>query len=69
MPMLQQPPGGIPVTGGGPAVHDIGAAVYVIATGAPEADGTLAWSETTMVVATARAGGELRIGSEHFRRK
>jgi hypothetical protein len=69
MPMLQQPPGGTPVTGDGPAVEHRGAAVYVIATDAPEADGTLAWSETTMVVVTALAGGELRIGWEHFRRK
>jgi L-alanine-DL-glutamate epimerase-like enolase superfamily enzyme len=62
MPMLQQPPGGTPVTGDGPAVEDMGAAVYVIPTDAPEADGTLAWSETTMVLVTARAGGELGIG-------
>jgi L-alanine-DL-glutamate epimerase-like enolase superfamily enzyme len=60
--MLQQPPGGTPVTGDGPAVEDVGAAVYVIPTDAPEADGTLAWSETTMVLVTARAGGELGIG-------
>jgi L-alanine-DL-glutamate epimerase-like enolase superfamily enzyme len=50
------------VTGDGPAVEDMGAAVYVIPTDAPEADGTLAWSETTMVLVTARAGGELGIG-------
>jgi L-alanine-DL-glutamate epimerase-like enolase superfamily enzyme len=62
MPMLQQPPGGTPVTGDGPAVEDMGAAVYVIPTDAPEADGTLAWSETTIVLVTARAGGELGIG-------
>ena len=38
------------------------AAVYVIPTDAPEADGTLAWDKTTMVLVTARAGGELGIG-------
>src|SRR5215471_2159680 len=62
MPMLQQPPEGAPVNRDGPAVEDIAAAVYVIPTDAPEADGTLAWNETTMVVVTARAGGELGIG-------
>jgi L-alanine-DL-glutamate epimerase-like enolase superfamily enzyme len=51
-----------PANGNGPAVEDIGAAVYVIPTDAPEADGTLAWTETTMVLVTARAGGELGIG-------
>jgi L-alanine-DL-glutamate epimerase-like enolase superfamily enzyme len=50
------------VTGDGPAVEDIGAAVYVIPTDAPEADGTLAWNETTMVLATARAGGKVGTG-------
>ena len=50
------------MTGDGPAVEDIGAAVYVIPTDAPEADGTLAWNETTMVLVTARADGELGIG-------
>jgi len=51
-----------PANADGPAVEDIGAAVYVIPTDAPEADGTLAWNETTMVLASARAGGELGIG-------
>jgi L-alanine-DL-glutamate epimerase-like enolase superfamily enzyme len=40
----------------------MGATVYVIPTDAPEADGTLAWNETTMVLVTARAGGESGIG-------
>src|SRR5215831_3150767 len=42
---------------GGPAVTQVDAAAYVIPTDAPEADGTLAWDATTMVLATARAGG------------
>ncbi len=46
----------------GPTVEDISATVYVIPTDAPEADGTLAWNETTMVLVTARAGGESGIG-------
>jgi L-alanine-DL-glutamate epimerase-like enolase superfamily enzyme len=52
----------LPATADGPRVEDIGAAVYVIPTDAPEADGTLAWDETTVVLVTARAGGELGIG-------
>jgi L-alanine-DL-glutamate epimerase-like enolase superfamily enzyme len=46
----------------GPAVRDITAAVYVIPTDAPEADGTLAWNQTTMVLVTARAGAARGIG-------
>jgi L-alanine-DL-glutamate epimerase-like enolase superfamily enzyme len=46
----------------GPAVQDITTAVYVIPTDAPEADGTLAWDKTTMVLATARAGTAGGIG-------
>ena len=45
-----------------PAVEDIAAAVYVIPTDAPEADGTLAWDKTTMVLVTIRAAGEQGIG-------
>ena len=52
----------LPATADGPRVEDIGAAVYVIPTDAPEADGTLAWDETTVVLVTARAGGERGIG-------
>src|SRR5690242_6813152 len=47
---------------GGPAVAEVGAAAYVIPTDAPEADGTLTWDATTMVLATARAGGAEGIG-------
>jgi L-alanine-DL-glutamate epimerase-like enolase superfamily enzyme len=46
----------------GPVVRDITAAVYVIPTDAPEADGTLAWDKTTMVLASARAGTAQGIG-------
>jgi L-alanine-DL-glutamate epimerase-like enolase superfamily enzyme len=62
MTMPHQPYPAGPVTADEPAVADMGAAVYVIPTDAPEADGTLAWNETTMVLVTARAGGELGIG-------
>ena len=43
-------------------VRDITAAVYVIPTDAPEADGTLAWDATTMVLASVRAGAQKGIG-------
>jgi L-alanine-DL-glutamate epimerase-like enolase superfamily enzyme len=46
----------------GPEVTALDAAIYVIPTDAPEADGTLAWDKTTMVLVTARAGGEQGVG-------
>ena len=46
----------------GPAVQEVTTAVYVIPTDAPEADGTLAWDKTTMVLASVRAGAERGIG-------
>jgi L-alanine-DL-glutamate epimerase-like enolase superfamily enzyme len=46
----------------GTIVRDITTAVYQIPTDAPEADGTLAWDATTMVVASARAGTARGIG-------
>lgn len=49
-------------TADAPAVLGLGTAVYVVPTDAPEADGTLAWDETTMVLVTARAAGEQGIG-------
>ena len=46
----------------GPVVREITAEVYVIPTESPEADGTLAWDKTTMVLASARAGAARGIG-------
>jgi L-alanine-DL-glutamate epimerase-like enolase superfamily enzyme len=46
----------------GPAVTAVATAVYVIPTDEPEADGTLTWDKTTMVLVTARAGGEQGLG-------
>jgi len=61
--MLQEPAAREhPVTAAGPAVTDLAADVYVIPTDAPEADGTLAWDQTTLVLVTARAAGESGIG-------
>lgn len=45
-----------------PTVTGLEASVYVIPTDAPEADGTLAWDKTTMVLVTARAADEQGIG-------
>jgi L-alanine-DL-glutamate epimerase-like enolase superfamily enzyme len=45
-----------------PLVREITADVYVIPTDAPEADGTLAWDKTTVVLASARAGAARGIG-------
>jgi len=46
----------------GPTVREITTAVYVIPTDAPEADGTLAWDKTTMVLTSVRAGAAKGIG-------
>ena len=46
----------------GHAVREITTAVYVIPTDSPEADGTLAWDATTMVLARVSAGAEQGIG-------
>ncbi len=46
----------------GPVVEGLDAAVYVVPTDAPEADGTLAWDKTTLVLVTARAGDQQGIG-------
>lgn len=43
-------------------VEEVAVAVYTIPTDGPEADGTLAWTETTMVAVHARAGGETGFG-------
>ena len=48
--------------GGEPVVREVSAEVYVIPTDAPEADGTLAWTETTMVLVRAAAGDQEGIG-------
>jgi L-alanine-DL-glutamate epimerase-like enolase superfamily enzyme len=45
-----------------PVLGELSAAAYVIPTDAPEADGTLAWHETTLVVAAAQAGGQRGTG-------
>jgi L-alanine-DL-glutamate epimerase-like enolase superfamily enzyme len=61
MPESQSAPAR-PGTDDSPAIEGVTAAVYVIPTDAPEGDGTLAWDSTTMVLVTARAGGQAGIG-------
>jgi L-alanine-DL-glutamate epimerase-like enolase superfamily enzyme len=46
----------------GVEVDDLDAAAYTISTDAPEADGTLSWEQTTLVVAHARAGDAIGLG-------
>jgi len=50
------------VTGQDPRIEELTAAVYEIPTDQPEADGTLAWSKTTMVIAEAVGGGHRGLG-------
>ncbi|WP_432154654.1 enolase C-terminal domain-like protein [Streptomyces tricolor] len=45
-----------------PAVESVDTAVYTVPTDAPEADGTLAWDSTTLVLVTVRAGTTTGLG-------
>jgi len=47
---------------GHPVVDTVTAAVYEVPTDQPEADGTLAWSSTTLVVAQVTGGGRTGLG-------
>jgi hypothetical protein len=61
--LTQAPAKGVSaVSNNGPIVQEISAAAYVIPTDTPEADGTLARDETTMVVVSARGGAASGIG-------
>ncbi|MEK0083329.1 enolase C-terminal domain-like protein [Benzoatithermus flavus] len=44
------------------AIERVGARAYTVPTDAPEADGTIAWSETTLVLVEAVAGGRTGLG-------
>ena len=44
------------------AIRAVTARPYTIPTDAPEADGTYAWRETTLVIATIEAGGQTGLG-------
>ncbi|MFE2103456.1 MULTISPECIES: enolase C-terminal domain-like protein [unclassified Streptomyces] len=43
-------------------VERVDSAVYTVPTDAPEADGTIAWNSTTLVLATVRCGGVTGLG-------
>lgn len=45
-----------------PVVERMDSAVYTVPTDAPEADGTLAWNSTTLVLATVRCGEATGLG-------
>jgi L-alanine-DL-glutamate epimerase-like enolase superfamily enzyme len=47
---------------GGPTVKNIAVSCYTIPTQTHESDGTLSWTETTLVLVEAQAGGEKGIG-------
>ena len=44
------------------AVDDVAVDAYTVPTDAPEADGTLSWTATTIVVVHADGGGEQGLG-------
>src|ERR1700744_2270399 len=56
------PAGGQPEAMTGTAITPLDVATYVIPTGAPEADRTVAWDKTTMGLCIAAAGGERGTG-------
>jgi L-alanine-DL-glutamate epimerase-like enolase superfamily enzyme len=47
---------------GGPKVENIVVSCYTVPTETPESDGTLSWTETTLVLVETQAGGETGIG-------
>jgi L-alanine-DL-glutamate epimerase-like enolase superfamily enzyme len=47
---------------GGPLIENIVVSCYAFPTEMPESDGTLSWTETTLVLVEAQAGGETGIG-------
>ena len=47
---------------GGPLIENIVVSCYTVPTETPESDGTLFWTETTLVLVEAKAGGETGIG-------
>lgn len=47
---------------GGPPINSVKVKVLTFPTDAPEADGTIAWDSTTMVLAEVEAGGQTGIG-------
>ena len=52
----------MPGTGKAAPVQAVRAQAYVVPTDAPEADGTMHWTSTTLIVVEAEAGGETGLG-------
>lgn len=52
----------MPVKREGPQIEDIQVSAYVVPADAPESDGTLEWTKTTIVVVEAHAKGERGLG-------
>ena len=51
-----------------PAIESVAAEVYTVPTDAPQADGTLTWDSTTLVLARVQAGGVGGLGWTYGRR-
>jgi L-alanine-DL-glutamate epimerase-like enolase superfamily enzyme len=51
-----------PAGGAEPVVEELAARAFTVPTDAPEADGTLSWDATTIVLVEARAAGQTGIG-------
>jgi L-alanine-DL-glutamate epimerase-like enolase superfamily enzyme len=49
-------------TDSAPVIAGVETAVYTVPTDAPEADGTMSWDETTLVLVTVHGGGETGLG-------
>jgi len=60
--VLLAQPGGKTMASEGPLVEEVRTKVFEVPTDQPEADGTLQWRFTTVVVAEVRAGGEIGTG-------
>lgn len=58
--MLAEPRGADP--SGGPKISELTCRVYTVPTDQPEADGTLAWSATTVVTVEVRSAGTVGLG-------
>ncbi|MCK7624392.1 mandelate racemase [Streptomyces sp. RS10V-4] len=54
--------GAVPAGSPGPPVDEVSTAVYTVPTDTPEADGTMSWDATTLVVAHVRSGTTSGLG-------
>lgn len=54
---------------GPPTIHEVKATAFQFPTDAPEADGTISWDSTTMVLVEVDAGGKWALGTLTQRQK